>query len=85
MRRNKRDLPIILSHNTQTGVAVCPNPKMGGKDLVIVGLNKEINTGESWEWEDVSWVKGVLHFGDVGSLRTTIDVLSEALKNWGAR
>ena len=84
MRRRKCRLPIILSHNTSTGIAVFPNRKMGGRDLVIVGLNKDIPSGQSFEMEDIDWIKAILHFSDAESLGITIDILIKALKSWKA-
>ena len=78
----KQDLPVILSHNTQTGVMVFPNRKMCGKDMVIVGLNKEIESGKEFEMQDIKWVKAVLHFGDVPAMETTVEVLAKALEAW---
>lgn len=80
--RRKNDLPIILSHNTRTAIMSFHNRKMGGVDVVIVGLNKELPTGGTFEMEDIEWTKGVLHFADCNSLRVTIDVLQKELKRW---
>lgn len=78
----RKDLPIILSHNTRTGIATYPNHRMGGRDILIVGLNREIPSGESFGMEDIEWTKAVLHIGDVGSLQIMIDCLTEELKRW---
>lgn len=82
MRRRKDCLPIILSHNTHTGIMVFPNRKMGGRDMAIVGLNKDIPSGQSFEMEDIEWIKAVLHFADTKSLKITVDNLTLALKKW---
>ena len=71
MSRRKTDLPIILSHSTRTGIMTFPNRKMGGRDVLIVGLNREVPIGESYELQDIDWIKIVLHFSDVESLRVT--------------
>ena len=84
MRRRSEHLPIILSHGTHTGIMVFPNRKMGGRDMVIVGLNKDIPSGQSFEMEDIDWVKAVLHFADAKSLKITVDNLALALKKWEA-
>ena len=81
-RRRRNDLPIILSHNTRTGIMTYLNRKMGGRDVLIVGLNREIPSGESFGLEDVEWTKAVLHIADVESLQITIDCLTEELKRW---
>ena len=78
----RKDLPIILSHNTRTGIAIYPNRKMGGRDVLIVGLNWEIPSGEPFTLEDIEWTKAVLHIADVESLQITIDCLTEELKRW---
>ena len=84
MRRRKCKLPIILSHNTNTGITVLPNKKMGGRDVVIVGLNKDTPSGQSFEMEDIDWIKAILHFSDAESLGVTIDILIKALISWKA-
>ena len=81
-RRRRNDLPIILSHNTRTGIMIYPNRKMGGRDVLIVGLNREIPSGESFALEDVEWTKAVLHISDAKSLQITIDCLTKELKRW---
>lgn len=82
MAKRGHDLPIILSHNTHTGVMIFPNRKMDGRDVLIVGLNRDVPSGEGFELKDISWIKAVLHFGDVDSLRITIDVMQKELKRW---
>lgn len=72
--------PIIVSHNTRTGIMTLPH--RGGVDMVIVGLNKEIPTGETYDMEAIEWIKTVLHFGDVSALQVTIDCLQKELKRW---
>lgn len=81
-RRMRRwgDLPIIVSHNTRTGIITVPH--RGGVDMVIVGLNKEIPTGETYDMEAIEWIKTVLHFGDVSALQVTVDCLQKELKRW---
>lgn len=78
----RKDLPIILSHNTRTGIATYPNRRMGGRDVLIVGLNREIPSGESFGMEDIEWTKAVLHISDAKSLQIMIDCLTEELKRW---
>ena len=82
MSRRRTGLPIILSHNTQTGVMIFPNRKMGGRDMLIVGLNREVPSGERFELEDVKWIKSVLHFADVDSMQVTADALVKELGRW---
>ena len=60
MSRRKDWLPIIIGHSTRTGIMVFP--KRGGRDMVIVGLNKEIPTGQQFDMDDIDWIKAVLHF-----------------------
>lgn len=82
MARRKNDLPIIMSHSTRTGIIVYKNRITGCRDLMIVGLNKEVPTGQTFELEDVDWVKAVLRFGDIGALKVTVDGLEEELQRW---
>ena len=80
---NRRtDLPIIISHNTNTGIMAFPNEKMGGKDIVIVGLNRDFPSGDEFELQDIGWIKAVLHFGDVGSMKIMADILAKDVKIW---
>ena len=78
----RNDLPIILSHKTRTGILIFPNRKMGGRDLVIVGLNKEVPSGEQFDFSDIEWVKAVLHFTDVETMQITVDIMTRELKQW---
>lgn len=82
MSRRRNDLPIILSRSTRTGIMIFPNRKMGGRDVLIVGLKREVPTGETFEMKDIDWVKAVLHFSDVESLRVTVDCLTQELQRW---
>ena len=82
MNRRRTDLPIILSHSTRTGIMSFANRKMGGRDMLIVGLKKEIPSGKSYDMEDVDWIKAVLHFADIGALRVTVNCLTQELERW---
>ena len=82
MSRRRTDMPIILSHSTRTGIMTFPNRRMGGRDVLIVGLKKEIPSGESYDMEDVDWIKSVLHFADIGALRVTVNCLTQELERW---
>jgi len=82
--RRKNDLPIILSHNTHTGLMVFPNRKMSGRDMLIVGLNRDVPSGEEFDLQDIEWVKATLHFSDVEALQVTVDTLAKELKRWRA-
>lgn len=80
MNRIKNRLPIIIGHSTRTGIMVFP--KRGGRDMVIVGLNKEIPTGQQFEMEDIDWIKAVLHFSDVDAMQVTVDALTKEMERW---
>ena len=80
MSRRKDWLPIIIGHSTRTGIMVFP--KRGGRDMVIVGLNKEIPTGQQFEMEDIDWIKAVLHFSDVDAMQVTVDALTKEMERW---
>lgn len=82
MNRARRDLPIILSHSTHTGIISLKNGNMGGRDLLIVGLNKEIPSGGAFELADIDWVKGILHFADIESLQVTAECLMQEFHRW---
>lgn len=82
MSRRKTDLPIILSHAARTGIMIFPNRKMGGRDALIVGLNKEVPSGEDFELTDIDWIKAVLHFSDIESLMVTVKALTYELRRW---
>lgn len=80
MSRRKDWLPIIIGHSTRTGIMVFP--KRGGRDMVIVGLNKEIPTGQQFEMEDIDWIKAVLHFSNVDAMQVTVDALTKEMERW---
>ena len=80
MSHRKDWLPIIIGHSTRTGIMVFP--KRGGRDMVIVGLNKEIPTGQQFEMEDIDWIKAVLHFSDVDAMQVTVDALTKEMERW---
>ena len=50
--------------------------------MVIVGLNKEIPTGQQFEMEDIDWIKAVLHFSDVDAMQVTVDALTKEMERW---
>ena len=52
--------------------------------MVIVGLNKDIPSGQMFEMEDIDWIKAILHFADTESLKITVENLTLALKKWEA-
>lgn len=80
---SKKDkLPIILSHYTRTGFMIFRNHKMGGMDFVVCGLNREIPSGESFDWKDVKWIKATLHFADTKTMSLTAEYLLQAVKQW---
>ena len=76
------DYLIILSHATNTGIMIFPNREMSGRDMMIVGLKRDVPTGENFEMQDIDWIKAVLHFADVNALKTTVEVMSQELKRW---
>lgn len=83
MSRRKDRLPIIIGHSTRTGIMVIPKRMYdGGRDMVIVGLNKEIPTGQRFEMEDIDWIKAVLHFSDVDAMQVTVDALTKEMERW---
>ena len=82
MWRRSADLPVILSHETKTGIIIFPNRKMGGRDMVIVWLNKEVKSGESFDLDDIGKVKALLHFSDPRAMRITAEALLKACEKW---
>lgn len=80
--KQRTDLPIILSHETRTALMIFPNRKMGGRDLLIIGLNKEVPSGQEFEVEDIEWIKAVLHFSDVQAMEITAKALTKVAKEW---
>lgn len=82
MKRRKKVLLITLSHDARTGIVVLPNHGMGGYDALIVGLKREIPSGQEFDLEEIDWVKAVLHFGDITALRVMVDALTNTLKQW---
>lgn len=80
MSRRKDWLPIIIGHSTRTGIMVFP--KRGGRYMVIVGLNKEIPTGQQFDMDDIDWIKAVLRFSDVDAMQVTVDALTKEMERW---
>lgn len=78
----KDNLPIILSHDTKTGFIIFRNRKLGGMDFIVCGLNREVPSGESFDWADVEWIKATLHFADTKTMRLTAEYLLQAVKQW---
>lgn len=81
-KRNKNGLPVIIGHHTRTGLIACDHPSMGGKDIIVVGLKKEIRKGETFESSDIDWVKTVMHFEDPEAMQRTVDFLTSVLASW---
>jgi hypothetical protein len=73
---------VIISRSTNTGVVIARNPKMGGMDVIIVGLNKEFESGADFALDDIGWVKKTLHFGDREAMQNMIKMLERALEKW---
>jgi hypothetical protein len=76
----KGDYPIIINH--KTGLIAFPNH--GSMELFIVGLKREPETAD-FEKDDIEWIKAVLHFTDTKALKSTINLLTEALTKWEKR
>ena len=77
----RKELPTMLGHYLHKGLLLSPNKKMGGYDMVIVWLDdkKDIESGDTFEPEDVVDVDRVIHFCDKESVRTTIQALEMIL------
>lgn len=81
MRRT--DLPIIIGMGMRKGVCAGPSVTMqSGVDLMIVWLNRQIESGGTFTADDVYKVNAVLHFCDKESVKRTIDVLTDVLLKW---
>lgn len=77
------DLPVMVGSRLQKGLMIMRNAKMGGFDLYIVWLNREFQTGETFELADIKKVDHVIHFCDRESVKETIKGLQTMLKMWG--
>lgn len=76
------DLPIILGKNLKKGIMLFRNRKMGGMDMLVVWLNKDVGSGNSFEMDDLEKVNAAIHFADRDTLKLTIDTLTKAWKEW---
>lgn len=76
----RTDLPIILSHDTHTGLLVLHNS--GRFELHVLRLNKDIQGGHGFEAEDIAGVKAVLQFEDREAFEITTRLMMQALDLW---
>ena len=79
--KRRKELPTMMGHDLHKGLVLSPNKKMGGYDMVIVWLDdtKDIESGDTFETEDIVDVDRVIHFCDKESVRTTIQALEMIL------
>jgi hypothetical protein len=76
-RRSRKTLPVILGGGRlRKGLLVVRNPKMGGADLAVVFLKREVPTGQRFGTEDVEGIDAVLHFCN----ETAVDAVAKALE-----
>lgn len=79
----KQKLPVTLGHDARTGIMIYPNPKTGGKTMMVVGLNKELPPGgRDIKDEDVDWMFPAFHFSDVRTMEITAKALTEMTAIW---
>lgn len=76
------DYPIILGKHLRKGMMLFPNLKMGGMDLAIVWLKKDMESGETFELSDVEAINAVIHFCDRGTMKMMADTLKKAWEGW---
>ena len=75
-------LPVQLGHNLHKGIVGFPDRKHGGYSVLIVWLKKECKSGEDFAVSDIYKINDHIHFCDIESLETTIDVLNRLLREW---
>ena len=75
--------PIILGPGHRKGVIVGRSRYFdSGRDLFVVRLNKDVQSGARFYEDDIESVEALMHFCDRESIQRTIDVLTEALARW---
>lgn len=74
----RTDLPIIIGANLRKGI-VCLRVR-NGYEMWIVWLNKDMQTGEQFDWADIEKIQAVLHFTDREAVQNTINALDGMLK-----
>lgn len=78
----RTDLPIMLGKNLKKGIMLFQNKKMGGMDMLVVWLNRTLESGSDFDTSDIDKVNAVIHFCDKDTLKLTIDTLTKVWKNW---
>lgn len=76
------DLPIMIGHKLKKGMLA--HRKGEGFDLYVVWLNKdkEYESGQEFQIEDIRKVEAVLHFCDRESVKAMKTILEFILKQW---
>ena len=77
---SRERLPIIIGKNLRKGIMAFKDQKMGGYNVFIVWLKRDIPTGETFELDDIDKVNAVLHFCDRDTLENTIALLKIMLE-----
>ena len=78
----RTDLPIMLGKNLKKGILLFQDKKMGGMNMLVVWLNRTVESGSNFDMSDIDKVNVVIHFCDKDTLKLTIDTLTRAWKNW---
>ena len=76
-----RKIPVMIGHKLNKGIMTIRS-KHGGFDALIVWLNRECESGETFELSDIRRIDEVLHFCDRESVEQTIRALKWIMEQW---
>ncbi len=65
--------PVMIRQGLRKGIFAAKVPH--GWDMWIVWLNRECESGETFELKDIDGIDAQLHFGDKESVQRVINVL----------
>lgn len=82
MSQRRNNFPVMLGHHLRKGIFVSRDTKMGGFNLLIVWLNKDYQSGETYDIADIEAIDTHLHFCDRESVKQTIKSLEWILDHW---
>ncbi len=80
-RMRNHNYPIILGHKYRKGILALRNGEHGFR-FMFCRLNKECQTGEEFELDDIENIEMEIWFVDRKSLEITVSVMNKVLKDW---
>lgn len=80
-RMRNHNYPIILGHKYRKGILALRNGEHGFR-FMFCRLNKECQTGEEFDLDDIENIETEIWFVDRKSLEITVSVMNKVLKDW---